>query len=175
MTFDLGKTIEVLERTPRVLHAWLGGLSDGWCRSNYGEATFSPFDVVGHLIHGEEADWVVRVRVILEQGESQPFAPFDRYAMFEASRGKSMADLLHTFATLRAKNLADLRARNLTPDQLDRRGTHPVFGGVTLRQLLATWAVHDLNHLSQVAKAMAFQYRHEVGPWKEYLSILPPG
>lgn len=172
MTFDLKQAIEVLERTPGVLQAWLGGLSDDWCRSNYGENTFSPFDVVGHLIHGDETDWMVRARVILDYGEAKPFAPFDRYAMYEANRGESMAELLHTFVTLREKNLTDLRAMKLTPEHLDRRGTHPALGGVTLRQLIATWAVHDLNHLSQIAKAMAFQYRHEVGPWKEYLSIL---
>jgi hypothetical protein len=141
--------------------------------SNYGAATFSPFDVVGHLIHGEQTDWMVRVRVILEHGEARPFAPFDRYAMFEASKGKSMTELLRTFALLRAKNLADLRALHLTPEKLDGRGTHPALGGVTLRQLLAAWVVHDLNHLHQIAKAMAFQYQQEVGPWREYLSILP--
>jgi hypothetical protein len=141
--------------------------------SNYGAATFSPFDVVGHLIHGEQTDWMVRVRVILEHGETRPFASFDRYAMFEASKGKSMAELLRTFALLRAKNLGDLRALQLTPQKLECRGSHPALGGVTLRQLLAAWVVHDLNHLHQIAKAMAFQYQQEVGPWREYLSILP--
>lgn len=175
MTFELEQAVEVLQRTPGVLRAWLGGLSGGWALSNYGEATFSPFDVVGHLLHGERADWMVRVRVILEHGEAEAFAPFDRYAMYEASRGKSTADLLDEFERVRAANLADLRALALTPEQLDRRGTHPALGGVTLRQLLATWVVHDLNHLSQIAKAMAFQYRHEVGPWREYLSVLPKG
>lgn len=173
MTFNLPHAIEVLHRTPDVLHAWLGGLSDCWTLSNYGPDTFSPFDVVGHLIHGEEADWMVRARVILEHGEAMPFAPFDRYAMFKASEGKSMAELLATFAKLRARNLADLEALHLTAEQMERRGTHPALGMVTLQQLLATWVVHDLNHLHQIAKAMAWQYRHEVGPWKEYLSILP--
>ena len=173
MTFDLEQAIEVLQRTPGVLRAWLGGLSDCWALSNYGEATFSPFDVVGHLIHGERTDWMVRVRLILDQGETTPFEPFDRYAMYEASRGKMLEQLLETFALLRAKNLADLQALNLTPEKLDLRGLHPALGAVTLRQLIATWVAHDLNHLHQVAKAMAFQYRDEVGPWKEYLTILP--
>jgi hypothetical protein len=173
MTFEVEQSIEVLRRTPDVLCALLGGLSDGWSLNNYGPATFSPFDVVGHLIHGEQTDWMVRVRVILEHGESRPFAPFDRYAMYESSKGKSMAELLQVFASLRAKNLADLRTLKLTPEKLECRGIHPALGGVTLRQLIAAWVVHDLNHVHQIAKAMAFQYRNEVGPWREYLSILP--
>jgi hypothetical protein len=173
MTLELGQAIEVLQRTPAVLHALLAGLSDGWVLGSYGADTFSPFDVVGHLIHGERTDWMVRVRVILEHGETNPFELFDRYAMYVASQGKDMAQLLQLFASLRAKNLDDLRALHLTPQQLARRGTHPEFGPVTLGQLIATWVVHDLGHLHQIAKAMAFQYRTEVGPWKEYLSILP--
>jgi hypothetical protein len=173
MTFDLEQALEILQRTPAILQAWLGGLSEGWSRNNYGPDTFSPFDVVGHLLHGEETDWMTRARLILEQGEKQPFAPFDRYAMYETSKGKTMADLLQAFATLRQQNLAALRSLRLTPEQLDLRGQHPALGQVTLRQLLATWVVHDLNHLHQIAKAMAFQYQKEVGPWREYLSILP--
>jgi hypothetical protein len=173
MTFVLEQAIEVLQRTPDVLRALLGGLSDCWTLNNYGAATFSPFDVVGHLIHGEQTDWMVRARVILEYGEKTPFEPFDRYAMYEASKGKTMAELLQQFASLRTKNLDDLRALQLTPEKLECRGTHPALGGVTLRQLLATWVVHDLNHLHQIAKAMAFQYHTEVGPWREYLSLLP--
>lgn len=173
MPFDLEHALEVLQRTPAVLHSLLHGLSDFWNMSNYGPNTFSPFDVVGHLIHGEETDWMVRAHIILEQGEAQPLPPFDRYAMFEASRGKSMADLLTTFAQLRKKNLNDLRALKLTPEQLNKRGNHPALGTVTLKQLLATWVAHDLNHLHQIAKAMAYQYRNEVGPWREYLTFLP--
>jgi hypothetical protein len=173
MTFTLDQAVEILPRTPDVLRALLGGLSDGWVLSNYGPDTFSPFDVVGHLIHGERTDWMVRVRIILEHGEKMTFEPFDRHAMYEASRGKSMADLLQQFAALRAQNLDDLRALRLTPEKLERRGTHPALGGVTLRQLIAAWVVHDLNHLHQIAKAMAFQYRDDVGPWREYLSLLP--
>jgi hypothetical protein len=173
MSFRLAQAVEVLGNTPGVLRALLGGLSDFWVRGNYGENTFSPFDVVGHLIHGERTDWMARVRVILERGTDQPFEPFDRYAMYEASRGKTIGELLDTFAALRAANLEDLRALRLTPDQLARQGMHPALGAVTLQQLIATWAAHDLNHVHQIAKAMAFQYRDEVGPWRAYLSILP--
>ena len=173
--FELGRSLQVLERTPATLGALLGGLSDFWVRNNYGAQTFSAFDVVGHLIHAERTNWMTRARMILEQGEASPFPPFDRYAMYEASKGQSMSDLLQTFASLRAKNLDDLRALNLTPPQLELRGKHPDFGPVTLKQLIATWVVHDLNHLHQIAKAMAFQYREAVGPWKEFLSVLPKG
>jgi hypothetical protein len=173
MTAEVKKSVEVLERTPGVLRALLGGLGDFWALSNYGPDTFSPFDVVGHLIHGERTDWMTRVRVILEHGEAQPFPAFDRYAMYEASKGRSMAELLETFASLRAKNLDDLKALALTQEKLGLRGTHPQLGGVALGNLIAAWVVHDLGHLHQVAKAMAFQYRDEVGPWRELLTILP--
>lgn len=172
VSFNLSEAIDVLDRTPKVLHALLGGLGGFWTLNNYGANTFSPFDVVGHLIHGEQADWMVRVRIILEHGAAAPFEPFDRYAMYEASKGKSVADLLDSFASLRAKNVADLRALELNEEHLERRGTHPALGVVTLRELLATWVVHDLNHVHQIAKAMAYQYRTDVGPWREYLSIL---
>jgi hypothetical protein len=173
MSFDLNQSIAVLERTPAALRAMLGGLGEFWTHRNYGEATFSPFDVVGHLIHAERTNWMVRVRTILEHGEKTPFPPFDRYAMYEASKGRSMAELLETFAELRARNLDDLRALNLSPAQLEQRGTHPDFGPVTLGQLLATWVVHDLGHTHQIAKAMAYQYRNAVGPWRHFLTILP--
>jgi len=173
MTFHLEQALEVLQNTPAVLRALLANLSDPWVLSSYGDQTFSAFDVVGHLIHGERTDWMVRARMILEEGERRPFEPFDRYAMYEASRGKPLGELLDTFASLRAQNLHDLRALGLTDEKLSLRGTHPALGSVTLRQLLATWVVHDLNHIHQIAKAMAHQYRDEVGPWKEYLSILP--
>jgi hypothetical protein len=172
MTFDLPQAIEVLQKTPGILRAWLRGLSEDWCFNNYGDATFSPFDVVGHLIHGERTDRMVRLHFILKSGETKPFAPFDRYAMYENSKGKSINELLDTFGILRDMNLIELKALQLTPEQLERRGNHPELGTVTLKQLIATWAVHDLNHLHQIAKSMAFQYRQEVGPWKEYLSIL---
>jgi|SRR5579884_3613672 len=175
MTPGIEKSVEILRRTPAALRALLGGLSDFWALSNYGPDTFSPFDVVGHLIHAERTNWMARARAILGHGEATPLPPFDRYAMYEASKGKSLAELLDTFASLRAKNLDDLFALGLTPERLALRGTHPELGVVTLGQLIAAWVVHDLGHLHQIARAMAFQYRDAVGPWKELLSILPRG
>jgi hypothetical protein len=172
---ELAKSIEVLERTPKVLQALLGGVSGFWSLNNYGEQTFSPFDVVGHLIEAEQSNWMTRVRVVLESGTKQTFPPFDRYAMFETSQGKSLGELLETFRVVRAESLRELRALDLTPELLEVEGTHPEFGQVSLSQLIATWVVHDLGHLHQIAKAMAFQYRDEVGPWREYLTILPQG
>jgi hypothetical protein len=174
MEFQLQRSLEVLERTPAVLQVMLGGVSDFWVKQNYGDATFSPFDVVGHLIHAERTNWMTRARMILDAGDSQPFPPFDRYAMYETSKGKSIGDLLGTFAGERAANVKALRELNLTPAQLDARGKHPDFGAVTLRQLLSTWTVHDLGHLHQIAKSMAYQYRADVGPWRKFLTILPP-
>jgi hypothetical protein len=172
--FTLDGSLEVLERTPAALRALLYGLNGFWTHRNYGEKTFGPFDVVGHLIEADETNWMPRAWVILEHGETKAFPGFDRYAMYEKNKGKQLLELLETFANLRSKNLADFRAMKLTEAQLDRAGTHPEFGRVTLRQLLATWVVHDLNHLHQIAKSMAFQYRDEVGPWRDRLSILPP-
>jgi hypothetical protein len=173
MSFTVERSIEVLERTPLLLKSMLSGVSDFWVMSAYGEGTFSPFDVVGHLIEGERHDWMVRARTILEHGQSAPFRPFDRYAMYETSRGKTIEDLLRTFAELRAGNVAAIRTLRLGDEHLTMMGRHPAFGAVTLRQLLATWVVHDLGHIHQVAKAMAYQYKGEVGPWVEYLTILP--
>ncbi len=173
MNFQPDHGIEVLGRTPAVLRAMLGGLSDVWVLSNYGDKTFSPFDVVGHLIHGERTDWIPRAKIILAHGQAKAFEPFDRYAMYEDSKGKSLADLLDTFETLRRQNIGELQAMKLTPEKLALRGTHPELGVVTMEQLLATWVVHDLNHIHQVAKSMAFQYREEVGPWRRFVSIFP--
>lgn len=173
MTFDLNQAFQVLKRTPSVVRSLLLGLDDFWVLSNYGPDTFSPFDVVGHLIHGERTDWMVRVRCILEHEESTPFEPFDRYAQYEASKGMHLSELLQTFAELREKNLKELQSLCLNEKMLNLRGTHPALGPVTLSQLLAAWVAHDLNHIHQIAKAMAFQYRKEVGPWREYLTILP--
>jgi len=173
MQFNLDDAIAHLRRTPSVLEHLLGSMPDAWTRANYGPQTFSPFDVVGHLIHGERTDWMPRLRMILEHGEAQPFEPFDRYAHYEASRGQSMTDLLQTFASLRAENLTALQSLQLTENDLQRRGTHPALGAVTLAQLLATWTAHDLHHIAQVCKAMSYQYRDAVGPWREYLGIIP--
>jgi hypothetical protein len=172
MEFSLTDTIAVLTRTPATLDALLRGLPDTWTRRNEGDGTWSGFDIVGHLIVGERTDWMPRTRIILEQGESRPFPRFDRLAQFEESRDKSLEQLLDEFARARAGNLAALEALNLQPEDLARRGTHPAFGAVTLAQLLATWAAHDLTHLHQLSRVMAEQYRDAVGPWTEYLGVM---
>jgi len=172
MELDLDHAQAVLARTPTVLDALLRGLPDPWIRNHEGPGTWSPFDVVGHLIHGERTDWIPRARIILEAGKSRPFEPFDRVAMFEASRGKALAELLDAFAALRRQNLATLRGWRLTPEQLRLTGRHPELGSVTLGQLLATWVAHDLGHLVQVSRVMARNYAGEVGPWRAYLKVV---
>ncbi|MGB6689039.1 MAG: DinB family protein [Terracidiphilus sp.] len=172
MPHDLDQTISLLERTPAALNALLRDLPDEWTRRNEGANTWSAFDVVGHLIHGERTDWVPRARRILESGESKPFDRFDRFAQERESEGKSLAQLLDEFARLRAEKLDELRALNLTKEDLKKRGTHPVLGMVTLSELLATWAAHDLTHLHQIARIMAHQYREAVGPWTKFLGVM---
>ena len=172
MEFELAPAIEILRRTPATLNSLLRDLPEPWLVQNEGPNTWGPYDVIGHLIHGEETDWIPRAKIILEHGESRAFEPFDRVAMFEESKGKSIADLLDTFAELRAKNVCELESLNLTSELLDKRGRHPELGVVTLRQLLSTWVVHDLGHIRQVVRVMSKQYRDAVGPWKAYLSIL---
>lgn len=170
--WTLDGTIALLERTPATLAALLGGLPDEWTRAREGPETFSPYDVVGHLIHGEKTDWMVRARIILEHGEARSFDRYDRFAQSRDSAGKPLAALLTEFAARRRDNLMALRGLNLGPAELERRGTHPVLGVVTLRQLLATWAAHDLTHLHQIARVMAFQVREEVGPWVRFLGVM---
>jgi hypothetical protein len=172
MEFDLQDAIARLERTPRVLEALLGGLPPEWAAANEGGDSWSPFDVVGHFIHGEKTDWIPRARIILEHGPSKAFEPFDRFAQFEASKGKTLRDLLDTFAALRRENIVALRAMNLQPDDLARTGEHPELGEVTLGQLIATWATHDLDHLNQIVRTLARQYAGEVGPWDAYIGVL---
>lgn len=172
MEFDLATGIAVLERTPASLRSLLEGLSPDWTDATEGPETWSPYVVVGHLIHGERTDWIPRARIILEQGPDRRFAPFDRFAQLRESQGRSLAALLEEFARLRAESLATLASWRLTDAQLALQGEHPALGTVTLRQLLATWVVHDLGHLGQTARVMAKQYRDEVGPWREYLPIL---
>lgn len=172
MKFELNQSIEILQRTPVLLRHWLVGLDPVWLDNNYGEDTFSPFDVVGHLLHGERTDWMTRVEIILDQGEFRAFEPWDRYAMYSESQGKSIDQLIDEFANQRQENLANLKARKLNPADLQRTGTHPRFGRVTLQQLLATWATHDLNHIHQIAKCMAWQYRDEIGPWRKYVTFI---
>ncbi len=173
MKHDLARSIEILSRTPATLRAMLGGLPDAWARANYGPETFSPFDVVGHLIHGERTDWITRARWIQEKGVREAFPPFDRFAQQRESLGKTMAMLLDEFTTLRAQSLADLAAMNLDEGALGLVGRHPTLGAVTLRELLATWVVHDLDHTAQIARALAYQYKDEVGAWRAFLPILP--
>lgn len=172
MEFVLNDGVDVLRRTPGVLRALLDGLPPAWIEATEGPDTWSPYVVVGHLIHGERADWIPRARIILAQGETRRFEPYDRYAQFRESEGKSMAELLEEFAALRAANLATLEAWRLTEAQLALEGEHPAFGAVTLGQLLATWVAHDLSHLTQVSRVMAKQYREAVGPWRAYLSVM---
>jgi len=172
MEFKLEEAMEILRQTPSTIGALLRPLSSTWIEQNEGPNTWSPFDVIGHLIHGEETDWIPRARIIINDGEARPFEPFDRVAMFEKSKGKSMVDLLDTFASLRASNIQELERMNLTPAMLEKLGMHPELGRVTLGQLLATWVVHDLGHIAQIVRIMARQYREAVGPWSVYLSIL---
>jgi uncharacterized damage-inducible protein DinB len=172
MNFDLDDGMAVLERTPSVLRALLEGLPRGWVEGNEGPETWSAFDIVGHLIHGERTDWISRSRRLLEHGTEKPFEPFDRFAQFEASKGKSIGELLEEFADLRERNLETLREMSLGAEDFDKNGMHPELGTVTLRELLATWVTHDLGHLAQISRAMAKQYGDEVGPWAAYLSIL---
>jgi len=170
--FNLQHSISLLSRTPAALDTFLRDLPEAWTFCNEGEKTWSAFDVVGHLIHGERTDWMARAKMILERGETQAFTPFDRWAQERESEGKSLGQLLDEFARLRAENLNQLRALNLTPKDLARRGLHPKLGVVTLSQLLATWTTHDLTHLHQISRIMAHQYREAVGPWKIYIGVL---
>ena len=172
MQFDLDSALEILGRTPKTLNALLRDLPDHWARVTEGPDTWSAYDVVGHLIHADETDWIPRARVILDHGASKPFPPFDRFAQFEASRGKSLNQLLDEFAARRARSLAELAELKLTPDLWPREGRHPEFGAVTLGQLLSTWVVHDLDHLVQISRVMAKAYGDAVGPWKAYLRVL---
>lgn len=172
MNFDLATGIVVLERTPATLRALLAELPAEWTTPNEGPDTWSPFDIVGHLIHGERTDWIPRAEIILAQETGRSFTPFDRLAQFRESKGKSLAQLLEEFADLRAKNLATLRGWRLTDAQLSLEARHPELGPVTMRQLLATWVAHDLGHLSQITRVMAKQYRDAVGPWRRYLGIM---
>lgn len=172
MQFDLTNAIELLERTPATFRALLDGLSETWTTSNEGPDTFSAFDNVGHLIHGERTDWIPRARIILAQGAERRFEPYDRFAQYRESQGKRMADLLAEFAQLRTENLRTLRSWQLSERELALEGEHPELGPVTLRQLLAAWVVHDLGHIAQTTRVLAKQCREEVGPWRAYLPVL---
>jgi hypothetical protein len=171
MKFDLKKAVEILERTPSVIEQMLSGVSEEWIINNEGDDTWSPYDIVGHLVHGEKTDWITRMEIILLDDDKK-FTPFDRFAQFKDSKGKSIQVLIEEFKTLRKKNIVKLHLKKIESSDLKKKGIHPAFGEVTLQQLLSTWVVHDLNHLSQMARVMAKQYKTEVGPWVEYLPIL---
>jgi len=172
MTFDLENAIALLDRTPKILRAWLEGLPKDWQLVNEGDQTWSAFDIVGHFIHGERTDWIPRARIILSDAEDKMFETFDRFAQFEDSRGKTLSELLETFEVLRQTNIAALRGFALEADDYSKTGIHPELGPVNLGQLLSTWVVHDLDHLAQIAQVMGRQYRDDVGPWAAYLGIL---
>jgi hypothetical protein len=172
MEHNLPDTMSILSRTPATLNALLRDLPEAWTFGNEGENTWSVFDVVGHLIHGERTDWMPRARMVLQFGETQTFEPFDRLGHVQESRGRSLGQLLDEFGRLRTANLDELRALNLRKEDFARRGRHPALGVVTLSELLATWAAHDLTHLHQISRVMAHQYREAVGPWSRYLGVL---
>jgi hypothetical protein len=170
--FDLELAIEILSRTPAILKAWLGNLPEEWSRYKSEEESWNAFDIVGHFVHGEKTDWIPRAQIILQREGIKEFEPFDRYAQYEESKGKTIENLLAEFSQLREMNIDILRGFNLQPDDYELKGKHPELGTVNLRQLISTWVVHDLDHLSQIAQEMAKRYKKEVGPWLEYLGVL---
>lgn len=172
MNFQIEQAVEILSNTPETVKSLLGNLSEDWTLKSENADEWSPFDVVGHFIHGEETDWIPRAEIILAQGENLTFVPFDRFAQFEKSEGKTLGELLETFANLRQKNLEKLRQMHLAPEHLKLKGIHPELGEVNLEQLLSTWVVHDLTHIRQIVTVLAKKYSENVGVWREYLSIL---
>jgi hypothetical protein len=172
MEQSLQNTVALLTRTPASLDALLRDLPEVWTNSNEGEKTWSVYDVVAHLIHCEDDDWTARIRLILRSGDTQAFAPFEREGHVRYSRGKTLAQLLDEFARLRGQNLDELRDLKLTPEDMKRRGRHPAFGPVTLSELLATWAAHDMTHLHQISRIVAYQYREAVGPWVRFMGVM---
>jgi hypothetical protein len=171
-TFDLAEARNFLARTPAILDVWLRAMPEAWAHANEGGDSWSAFDVVGHLIHGERTDWIPRLARIFEHGTAVPFDKFDRFAQFEDSQGKSLDELLEEFARLRAASLSSLDGFDLEGAALDRRGRHQILGEVTARQLLATWVAHDHDHLIQIARVLANQYADEVGPWRQFLRVI---
>jgi len=172
MKFQLEQAVEVLSQTPATVKSLLGNLSENWTSESENADDWSPFDIVGHFIHGEETDWIPRAEIILARGENTTFVPFDRFAQFESSKDKTLDELLETFAELRKENLEKLQKMRLTPEHLKLKGIHPELGEVNLEQLLSTWVVHDLTHIRQIAIVLAKKYSENVGVWREYLSIL---
>ncbi len=172
MEFDLNKALEILQRTPKVLNELLHNLSDDWSKVNEGGETWSAYDVMGHLIHGENTDWIARVEICLSDGGQKTFTPFDRFAQFEESKGKTLNQLLSEFEQLRNQNIFRLKSYNINKETLTKTAIHPTFGEVNLKNLISTWVVHDLDHLYQISRVMAKQYTKEVGPWIEFIKIL---
>lgn len=172
MEYTLDDTVSLLTRTPAALNVLLRDLPEIWTSRNEDGSTWSVFDVVGHLIHGERTDWMPRARMILQFGEARPFEPFDRFAQQREKQGKSLSELLDEFARLRSQSLNELKGLDLRPIDFERRGRHPALGVVTLSELLAAWAAHDLTHLHQISRIMAHQYRQAVGPWVKFLGVL---
>ena len=172
MKFNLEESLKILERTPFVLQSLLENLPDDWILNNEGVDTFSPFDVVGHLLHGEKTDWLTRIEIILSSSSDKKFQTYDRFAQYEESKGKSLQQLLDEFKTGRLENVQKLKRKNISEADLIKTGIHPKFGDVTLQQLLSTWTIHDLAHIAQICRVMSKQYTDEVGPWKEYMNIL---
>ena len=172
MKFDINNSIEILERTPKVLESYLSGLSNDWLKNNEGENTWSPYDIIGHLIFGEKTDWIIRAKIILNQSENIMFEPFDRFAQLKENQNTPISKLIVEFKELRQSNLKELKSFNISDKDLELKGVHPEFGDVTLEQLISTWVVHDLGHISQISRVMAKQFETNVGPWKAYLRIL---
>jgi len=172
MEFSVTESIEILERTPETLRQLLENISENWTSNNEGGQTWSAYDVVGHLIHGDKTDWMTRTEIILSGNVDKKFKHFDRFAQFENNKGKSLTQLLNEFKEIRIANIEKLRNLNISARDLNKTGIHPTFGQVTLSQLLSTWVVHDLDHISQISRVMAKQYKNEVGPWIEFLKIL---
>lgn len=172
MNFELDKSIEILERTPLILNAYLNGISNEWLKNKEGENSWSPYDIVGHLIYGEKTDWMVRIKIILGASEDKTFVPFDRFAQLKENQSIPISELLDNFSQLRFANLKELKSLNISKDNLTLIGIHPEFGQVTLAQLIAAWTVHDLGHIGQISRVMAKQYKMVVGPWVDYLGIL---
>lgn len=172
MKYNLQQALPILERTPAVLDQLLRGLDSSWTQSNEGPQTWSPFDVVGHLIHGEKTDWIPRIQIVLSDGEDKTFTPYNRFAQQETSLGKDMEQLLDEFSAARAQNIQYLRSLHLTLEDFKKQGIHPELGPVTLEELLSSWVVHDLGHIVQVSRVMAKQYKNNCGPWPKYLTVL---
>ena len=174
MNFDLNKSIELLERTPRVYKSLFYGLSSDWGSIDEGENTWNAYNIIGHLIYGEQTDWIPRARIILSDTKDKTFEPYDRFAQDKLFKGVAIDTLLDEFEVIRLKNIEELKSWNLTAQDLDKEGIHPDLGSVTLRELIATWTIHDLGHLNQISRVIVKHYGNDVGPWAKYSRILTP-